>query len=467
VRQAIRHLYVVAAMGLALVLAGCSDDSDRQAPVEPQPMQLPIVFVHGQLGSAQQFETQAMRFTSNGYPRELLFAFEYDTGQDVNPLGDLDDFLNDVLAATGASQVYAIGHSRGTSVWTAYLEDAAFDGPGKVAKYVNIDGRSPEALPGGVPTIGIWGEWNSAGSGFNRREDGGDAQIGPDPEANYHFPEKSHTETATSAEAFALMYRFLTGVEPATTEVNAETSGTVEVAGRVLLFPDNIGYGAATLQLWEIDADTGQRTAASPAATFELGDSGDFGPVAVSVDKDYEFALLRAATEALPVPTVHHFYGERFYHDNYFVRLLTSIPGESIEAAIPLYEDSASLVMSRQKEFWGDQGATSDELFIDGLNVLTADISPRAVGEGSGVNLAVFAFDAEGDNITDLERGELFPFSVLTFLTGVDVFIPAASGGTGTTEIVLVHRGGEETRLNVPNWPSADNRVSVMFRDDR
>jgi hypothetical protein len=189
--------------------------------------------------------------------------------------------------------------------------------------------------------------------------------------------------------------------------------------------------------------------------------------VAVSVDKDYEFALLRAATEALPVPTVHHFYGDRFYHDNYFVRLLTSIPGESIEAAIPLYEDSASLVMSRQKEFWGDQGATSDELFIDGLNVLTADISPRAVGEGSGVNLAVFAFDAEGDNITDLERGELFPFSVLTFLTGVDVFIPAASGGTGTTEIVLVHRGGEESRLNVPNWPSADNRVSVMFRDDR
>ncbi len=63
-------------------------------------------------------------------------------------------------------------------------------------------------------------------------------------------------------------------------------------------------------------------------------------------------------------------------------------------------------------------------------------------------------------------RGELFPFSSLTFLTGADVFIPAQAGGTGITEITLVHRGGAETRFNVPNWPSTDNRVSVMFRDD-
>ncbi len=55
---------------------------------------LPVVFVHGQSGSAQQFETQAMRFTSNGYPQEVLFAFEYDTSQATNPLADLDDFID-------------------------------------------------------------------------------------------------------------------------------------------------------------------------------------------------------------------------------------------------------------------------------------------------------------------------------------------------------------------------------------
>jgi triacylglycerol esterase/lipase EstA (alpha/beta hydrolase family) len=95
---------------------------------------LPVVFVHGQSGSAQQFETQAMRFTSNGYPQQLLFTFEYDTSSSVNPLADLDLFLDAVIAQTGAGQVNAIGHSRGTSVWTAYLDDPSFDGAAKVAR---------------------------------------------------------------------------------------------------------------------------------------------------------------------------------------------------------------------------------------------------------------------------------------------------------------------------------------------
>jgi hypothetical protein len=78
----------------------------------------------------------------------------------------------------------------------------------------------------------------------------------------------------------------------------------------------------------------------------------------------------------------------------------------------------------------------------------------------------VFVFDEEGDNVTDLDKGELFPFNQLTFMTAVDVFIPATPTGSGTIEIVLVARGGSETRINIPNWPSSLNRNSVMFRDD-
>ena len=52
-------------------------------------------------------------------------------------------------------RVYAIGHSRGTSVWTSYLfpDEGGIDGSPKVAKYVNIDGRSPDELPGGVRLV--------------------------------------------------------------------------------------------------------------------------------------------------------------------------------------------------------------------------------------------------------------------------------------------------------------------------
>jgi hypothetical protein len=466
--QTVKNISIIVSSILLLLLqAGCSDSSDSTlVPPVPQPDIRPVVFVHGQSGSAQQFETQAMRFTANGYPQDQLFAFEYDTSKEDNPVAELDGFIDAVLAETGAASVYAIGHSRGTSVWTAYLDSPDFSGPDKVARYVNIDGRSPEALPGGVPSIGIWGEWNTADSGFNRREDNSNAQIGPVPEDNFYFSDKSHTETATSAEAFELMYEFLTGIPAQTAALEPAESGTVNVAGRAVFFPENTGYAGTTLEVWEIELESGQRIAESPLASFAIDESGDFGPLELNTASRYEFALLRPATETFPDESVHHFYPEPFVRDNYFLRLQTSLPGESIAAFIPRSEDSTGLLLLRQREFWGDQGAVSDELFINGLNVLTPQISPRATGQGSGVNLAVFLFDDGLDNITDLEKGELFPFNFLTFLTGADVFIPAQFGGTGTVEILLVDRGGSEVQLNVPNRPSTVDRVSVMFRDD-
>jgi len=451
------RLFARTCVVLAMALLTACSDNDGGAVQE----RLPVVFVHGQFGSAQQFETQAMRFTSNGYPQDLLYAFEYDTSKTDNPLADLDSFIEEVRREAGATQVYAVGHSRGTSMWTEYLDDPAFNGPAKVARYVNIDGRYPEELPGGVPTIGIWGEWNSADSGYNRREDNGNSQIGPDPSANYYFPNKSHTETATSAEAFAVMYRFLTGVEARTTDVKSAKSGKVNVAGRALYFPENVSFAGATLQLWKIDAASGQRVGDKPVQTMTTGPSGEFGPLKLDPKQHYEFALLRPATETFPADSVHHFYSEPYTHDNYFVRLLSSQPGQGIEEFIPVAEASSGMVVLRMREFWGDQGAAGDELFNDGLNVLTPAIAPR-----TGVNIAVFMFDQDSDQTTDLEKGEIFPLNLLTFLTGADVFIPAMFEGAGSVEVSLVNRGGETTVLNIPNWPSSTNRVSVMFRDD-
>ncbi len=458
---------LLSAVGLLAVLV-VGPLARAQAPAE-----LPIVFVHGQSGSAQQFETQAMRFTSNGYPQELLFAFEYDTSLPINPIDDLDAFLDEVLEQTGAEQVYAIGHSRGTTVWTGYLDEPTLNGPDKVAKYVNIDGRAPEELPGGVPTIGIWGEWNTADSGYNRRGNT-NAQIGPDPAANFYFGTKSHTEVATSAEAFAVMYEFLTGMAPATTAVIPEPPGQVRIAGRAVIFPENVGYDGVTVELWRVDGDTGQRVGNKPRARFEIGASGAFGPVKVNGQKHYELAVLRPAVNGEPA-TVHHFYFEPFSRSDYFIRLNTSRPGESLEAFLPRDPRYTNLVISRQKEFWGDQGAESDLLEINGLNVLTPAISPRV-----GVNLAFFAYDAgpplpppfppfpgPPDGATDLTRGELFPFNTLTFLTAADVSIPASPDAGGTVSVMDQNRGGaDRTTINVPDWPSDVNRVTVQFRDD-
>jgi hypothetical protein len=144
------------------------------------------------------------------------------------------------------------------------------------------------------------------------------------------------------------------------------------------------------------------------------------------------------------------------------LRINSSIPGGGIEAFIPSEVNATGMVIQRQREFWGDQGAGSDQIFIDGLNVPTPAISPR-----SGVNLALFLSDNGSDQTTDLDKGEVFPFTLLTFLTGADVYIPSQFEGVGTVEIVLVSRGGGQTGLNVPNWPSSTNRMSILFRDDK
>jgi pimeloyl-ACP methyl ester carboxylesterase len=450
-RRAVRAL-----VGLtAAVAIGSTSTIAGAAPHHPSHDELrPVVFVHGQSGSAQQFETQAMRFTSNGYPQDLLFAFEYDTSVPTNPIADLDSFLDGVLDQTGADGVFAIGHSRGTSVWTQYLDDPAFDGPDKVAKYVNVDGRSPADLPGGVPTIGIWGEWNTADSGYNIRGNV-NAQIGPDPADNYYFGAKSHTEVMTSAEAFGVMYEFLTGDAPATTDVVPEPPGRVSISGRAVIFPENAGADGTSLDVWRVDAATGQRIGDRPIHSQPIDASGVFGPVNVNGLKSYELALTR--TDG----SVHHFYFEPFSRSDHFLRLNTSEPGEGLEAFIPRSELSSGFVVSRQREFWGDQGAGSDQLLVDGLDVLNSITSPR-----TAVNLAVFGFDADLDQTTDLTRVP-FPFGIVTFITAADVYIPADVSAAWSFSVTDVARGsGDASTINVPAWPSIDNRVTVQFRDD-
>lgn len=416
---------------------------------------VPIVFVHGSSGSAAQFETHAMRFTSNGFPQKRLYAFEYDTSVTTNGalvLAQLDAYLDRVRAENGVDKVHVAAHSRGTSVMTAYLNTYP-GGSAKVARYVNIDGRFQPDLPGGVPTIGIWGEWNSGGA-YARLP--GRTLIGPNPEDNFHFPEKGHTEVATSAEAFALMYRFFLGEEPRVTFVVPQQPDKVRISGRAVIFPQNVGYAGATLEVWRVAADSGQRIGKAPLATKILDASGAFGPLAVDGRHHYEFALTRADG------SVHHFYQERFSRSNHFVRLNSSIPGTGLDLLIPKSERHAVLNLSRQREFWGDQGERTDRLSINGTEMLTPQIAPR-----TQVVLAAYAMDAGLDGQTDLGKGMLAPFETIPFISAADVFVPASLRADGVVRVVLRSRDASRlVQINVPNWASSRDRISVQFRDD-
>ncbi|HTE64362.1 MAG TPA: alpha/beta hydrolase [Solirubrobacteraceae bacterium] len=400
---------------------------------------VPVVFVHGNSGSAQQFETNAMRFTSNGYPHNRLYAYEYDTSGSSNDaaIANLDGFIADVKDKTGASTVDILAHSRGTTVMHAYLSTPAR--AEQVRRYVNFDGRTSATPPGGVPTLAIWGE------GDHTREIGG--------ATNAYFPDKAHTDVTTSREAFAKVYEFLTGKEPEAADVVPEPPGQVTVAGRAAQFPANVGYEGAVMRMYEVRAETGARKPDGPVHAVTLGADGSFGPFKLNGTKHYEFAVSKDGES-----TIHN-YPEPFERDDHFYRVLAA-PG--LAPFIETGPDHTALTVTRMREWWGNQAdaAFNDKLEINGLNVINPAIAPRARRV-----LAVFNFDKGSDGVTDTSAA-LFPFNVLSFLTGVDDYLPASPDHSGTIAVKETMRGtGHEETINVPNWPSDQHTVSAYFRD--
>src|SRR5438128_8331111 len=79
-----------------------------------------IIFVHGIEGSGAQFESQAMRFTSNGYPSSWIDEVDYNSTLAVTDKSEVDQQIDEAIAAmkrrTGRPQVDVVAHSLGTSV---------------------------------------------------------------------------------------------------------------------------------------------------------------------------------------------------------------------------------------------------------------------------------------------------------------------------------------------------------------
>jgi pimeloyl-ACP methyl ester carboxylesterase len=401
----------------------------------------PMIFVHGGAGSGAQFESQALRFRSNGYPASHIRVLEYDSLFGVETMDEvrarLDALIAEVKAEHGVSKVDVLGHSLGTTIMHGYL--ATPERAANVRKYVNIDGRTSATPPGGVPTLAIW-----AGRGTPGREIGG--------AVNVTIPNQTHVEVATSKESFVPMYEFFTGREPRHDIVREHH---IKLSGRAQLFPQNTGVGERTLEIWRVNGGTGQRQGRRPEATLDIAEDGSWGPVrGLRSGRHYEFALLSEGS------TTHHLYFEPFKRSDHLVRLLTSEAGGGVNQLIERSPRHTALTILRYKEFWGDQGEESDVLEINGTNVLnaaTAPITKRAIG--------LFAFDVGSDGASNVGAPIPVLFSI-PFLTGVDLYLPAAAPPIGKVSLALTSRGeGRPRVLNVPNFPSSTDSVSVSFWD--
>ena len=137
--RSLRSLWAaVGALSLGVLLVGSAPAGAQESGL------VPIVFVHGGAGSGAQYETQARRFDSNGYPARYVRAFEYDSSFATNTFAQvierLDATVDDLRAEFGVERVYLVGHSLGTTVSNTYLSNAGR--AAKIAKYIGIDGSS-------------------------------------------------------------------------------------------------------------------------------------------------------------------------------------------------------------------------------------------------------------------------------------------------------------------------------------
>jgi pimeloyl-ACP methyl ester carboxylesterase len=443
---------------------------------------LPVVFVHGFSGSAQQYETQALRWASNDYPNVVTGIDRLFVGFQ---LAHLDAFIDALLAETGDPKVYVVGHSAGTAVMTSYLNSSPARAA-RVAKYIGIDGASNATCPGGVdasgqpnvPCMGIWARGPTT------------RQVGPDH--NVYLSEQGHTQSVTSPESFAAQYAFFTGNAPETTFILPEPPHAVEIAGRALNFPNNTGMEGAVLELWEANPLTGERVGRSPELVETVDATGDFGPWPVNGNKRYEIHVSRLAPDGT---TRHqHFYTEPWIRSDYLVRLNISPIGSALSEAIRVNSGpAAGASISRQKEWWGSNDV--DAANVDVLEVTTfvpkhrtgfggrliclllgelfpsicdieavGDIATPGTAPYAASTIAMISFDVGADGVSDTSQ----LVNLGPFLSGIDVFMPAPDAvPNGVVSFHLdARREPRDQRIMTPNWPmDGDHFMSVIFRE--
>lgn len=273
-------------------------------------------------------------------------------------------------------------------------------------------------------------------------------------------PNTTHVEVATCAESFYYMYKFFTGKDPKTQLILPEPRGKITLAGRAVYFPQNIGVEGGRLEIYRINGYTGTRLQKKPVAVFSLDRSGNFGPLPALAGVHYEFLLVH------PTGEIHPFYYQPFIRSDHLIRLNTSPePEGGISAGMDRSPMHANLIVSRNKEFWGDAGIYNDILAVNGVNVVTAATCPSA--PLSSVVNALFVFDKGADGVSAPET-PIPEYAALTFFTGVDLYLPGSAPPQGTIRLTLIPRGGKGRMqvLNIPNWASSEvRRISVSFND--
>jgi len=322
----------------------------------------PILFVHGNGDTAALWYTTIWRFESNGYDPSLLFAVNFkhpvSRSDDTRPqenrsstadqAKDLAVMVADIQSRTGQKKVVLVGSSRGGNAIRNYIKN--YGGAANVS----------QAILCGTPNHGIQAnldklnnEFNGMGpflTGLNAggevypgipfmtiRSDSNDKYAQPDgrylgmpgkptnvtyagPELlgakNVVLPGLDHRETAFHPQAFKAMFTFITGNEPQTLDIVPQAQPVLNglVSGVSNGAPTNLPVAGALVEIYKVDAATGQRRGEA-VHRRTTGADGLWGPFTAKPAACYEFVV---TAEGYPIM---HIYRTPFLRSSAYVHI--------------------------------------------------------------------------------------------------------------------------------------------------
>ena len=416
----------------------CKDKKDNTQPPDTHCQKLhPVVFIHGFLASGDTWANQMMRFTSNGYCDNLLYAYDWNSVNGTTDQAALDAFIDTVLARTGATQVDLVGHSAGGGYGYSYCGDTTR--AKKVAHYVHVASSSQTSPAGAndeVPTLNLSSATDAVA--------GVTTITGA---TNITLTGKDHYQVATSEEAFVELYKFFNdGNAPATSAITPQTD--ITVSGKALTLGENAPLSGATVNIYEVNPDNGSRLHTAPDYSLTADAKGMWGPQKVKVNTRYEFEVNGNASGI----RIIHYYREGFTHTNPLVYLRT-IPTSGLAGTL-LSSLSDNDNQSVVAVFTANQAtiAGRDSLAVDNVVLSTSAITPA-----SNTVIAMFLFDGNNNQQSDYTVPGLFGL-LNTFLTARDMYFQ-----TATSHAVPLYFNGRT--LYVPNLKSHTDGVIVGVFD--
>jgi pimeloyl-ACP methyl ester carboxylesterase len=397
----------------------------------------PIVFVHGNGDSGALWINNIWRFEANGYKRNQLFAIDFSNpnarSNDSKPqpfrsstedeMKELAAYVAQVLKATRRRKVALIASSRGGNTVRNYLKNGG--GAALVSHAV---------LGGGIvrgivisDTVLIGSEFNGAMpflKGLNGgpddkiagvemmsiRSDKNDKYAQPDGRfvgmpgkptgVGYDASELrgckavtldglDHREVAFHKLAFAAQYEFIVG-KTATTFIAQEPLPTLngKVTGIAEGNYTNLPVADAEVEIYEVDAKSGERKSTAPAHRKTTGADGQWGPFVGRAETYYEFVLKMSGQP------ITHTYRPPFLRASDVVHLRPQPFAKGDETA------GAVVIMSRPRGYFG---VGRDKFTLDGK-------VPPGINDGvPGASTGKLAFDAGPRTVVAVFNNETIP----------------------------------------------------------